>query len=178
MEDGVTWYRCQACAAREPRALIVDLKLRTEETHRGYKHWTVGALMERDGTFLLLQKRQWPFLWDVPAGHMEVNEDPMDAVRREVEEETGLQIINPDLVFHEEIFPDACRRGAVIHEWHVYRGQATGSLQPSDDEARELRWVRPSEMLSLPFVRPAYVIFDAMHLWNDPLFVKEKSVDS
>jgi 8-oxo-dGTP pyrophosphatase MutT (NUDIX family) len=143
--------------------------VQTEETSRGYKHWTVGALIEQDNAFLLLQKRQWPFLWDIPAGHLEVGEDPSEAVRREVREESGLELLEPRLIFHGEIVPDACRRGAIVHEWYVYSGQVTGTLHPSADEARDLRWVTRKEMMTLPFVRPAYVIFDTLNIWDTPL---------
>lgn len=176
--DGVRWYQCRSCGAQHPRALIVDPRVRTEETPRGYKHWTVGALIERDDRFLLLQKRQWPFLWDILAGHLEVGEDPVAAVGREVLEESGLELLDPRLVFHREIFPDPCRRGALVHEWTVYRGQAAGSLCPEAREVRELRWVTRKEMLILPFVRPTYVLFDSLGLWEEARFRNKKNAGS
>lgn len=175
--DGVRWYHCGSCGAEQPRALIVDPRVRMEETPRGIKHWTVGALIEKDNHFLLIHKRQWPFLWDVLAGHLEVGEEPTAAVVREVREESGLELINPRLVFHGEIFPDTCRRGACVHEWYVYRGWVSGTLHPSAEEARELRWVTREEMLALPFVRPAYVLFDTIGLWEAAGFHNKKNAD-
>lgn len=174
----MSWYQCKSCGAQHPRALIVDQRVRAEETPRGIKHWTVGALIERDDRFLLLHKRQWPFLWDILAGHLEVDEDPAVAVGREVQEESGLELRDPRLVFRREIFPDPCRRGALVHEWSVYRGNADGLLRPDASEVRELRWVTRKEMLILPFVRPAYVLFDSIRLWEEARFRNKKNAGS
>lgn len=176
--DGVRWYHCGSCGVEQPRALIVDPRVRMEETPRGIKHWTVGALIEKDHHFLLIHKQQWPFLWDVLAGHLEVGEDPAAAVRREVQEESGLELLDPKRVFHGEIFPDPCRKGALVHEWYLYRGRVVGSLRPAMREVRELRWVTREEMLTLPFVRPAYVLFDAIGLWGAMGFQNKKNADS
>lgn len=55
----------------------------------------VGAIIEKDGKFLLVQEHApgEPIhgLWNQPAGWPEVGEDPIDAVKREVKEETGLE---------------------------------------------------------------------------------------
>ncbi len=163
----VVTYTCAACGASEPRALILDNHVRTAEEPRGLKHWTAGALIEHDGRFLLLKKRTWPYLWDVIAGHIQISETPERAVAREVEEETGLHLVQPALVFHGEIFPDPCRRGVNLHEWYLYRGGATGELRAEPREVSELRWVTIEEMVGLPFVRPAYCLFDALRLWDE-----------
>ena len=165
---GAPRYLCDSCGAREPRALILDLQTRTDETPRGLKHWTVGALIERDGAFLLMHKRGWPHLWDVIAGHLEVGEEPEAAVLREVTEETGLLLRDPHLVFRGEIFPDPCRKGVNVHEWYLYRGGADGELRPDAREVAEIRWVTREELYGLPLVRPAYFMFDIIRLWDEP----------
>lgn len=160
-------YVCGRCGAQEERALVVDSAIRSRETPRGMKHWTVGALIERGDTFLVMRKRQWPYLWDVIAGHLGPGEEEAKAVGREVEEETGLRLVRPRLVFKGEIFPDPCRRGAILHEWSLYRGPADGALIPDDREVAELRWATVHELAELPLVRPAYVLFDTIRLWEE-----------
>lgn len=171
---GRTVYVCGRCGAQEERALVVDSAIRTAETPRGMKHWTAGALIERNDTFLVMRKRQWPYLWDVIAGHLGPDEDPAVAAAREVAEETGLTLRGPHLVFHGEIYPDPCRRGATLHEWSLYRGPADGALRPDDREVAELRWATAHELAELPFVRPAYVLFDTIRLWEE-VPVRQKS---
>jgi len=59
-----------------------------------------GALIERDGSLLLLQRTQTPFLgcWNLPAGYVEADESPLEAVVRETYEETGLRVEPKGLV--------------------------------------------------------------------------------
>lgn len=52
------------------------------------------ALIERDGEYLMIQegKEHVEHLWNVPGGGVEHGETPVDGVKREVYEETGLQV--------------------------------------------------------------------------------------
>jgi tRNA(Arg) A34 adenosine deaminase TadA/ADP-ribose pyrophosphatase YjhB (NUDIX family) len=54
-----------------------------------------GAMVEREGRLLLLQRAHEPFrgCWNLPAGYVEVDEDPARAVVREVYEEAGLAVV-------------------------------------------------------------------------------------
>lgn len=55
------------------------------------KHFTASALIIDNGKVLLLHHKKLG-VWLYPGGHIEKNETPEQAVRREVEEETGLNI--------------------------------------------------------------------------------------
>ena len=59
-------------------------------------HLVVGALLVRDGRVLLAHRstaKQWyPNVWDLVGGHVEAGETPVDALRREVQEELGVTI--------------------------------------------------------------------------------------
>jgi len=52
-----------------------------------------GAIIEKDGKFLLVKESQKKHFdagkWNHPAGWIEVGENPIEAVKKEVEEETG-----------------------------------------------------------------------------------------
>lgn len=37
--------------------------------------------------------------WVIPGGHIQKGEDPLDVVKREIEEETSIKIVNPVLAF-------------------------------------------------------------------------------
>ena len=52
-------------------------------------HHSAGAVVVDDGTCLLIRRgHEWAF----PKGHIEQGEGPADAARREVREETGIEI--------------------------------------------------------------------------------------
>lgn len=55
------------------------------------KHFVATALMVRDGRILLIHHKKIG-LWLPPGGHIEDREDPIAALRREVREETGLEL--------------------------------------------------------------------------------------
>ncbi len=129
-------------------------------------HRTAGALIERSGRYLVIRKGTWPYLWDVVAGHIQGGEEPMAAARREVREEVGLILLRPRLAWRGVIYPDPCRRGAVRHEWYLFRAGARGNLKCDRREVRQARWATIEEMARLPFVRPAYWLFDAIGLWQ------------
>ncbi|MBK8815140.1 MAG: NUDIX hydrolase [Methylococcaceae bacterium] len=55
-------------------------------------HVTVAAVIEREGRFLLVEEQTSNGLrFNQPAGHLEENESLIDAVKREVNEESGWQ---------------------------------------------------------------------------------------
>ncbi|MCO7222770.1 NUDIX hydrolase [Pleionea sp. CnH1-48] len=55
-------------------------------------HVTVAAVIERDGKYLLVEEKssRGDIVYNQPAGHVDPNESIIDAVIREVHEETGL----------------------------------------------------------------------------------------
>ena len=110
---------------------------------------TVGAIIETDGKILLALRDNEPFkgTWCIPGGHIEFGEHPDEAVKREVAEETGLDITDFSFFnYYSEYYPDL--------EWHaialIFLAKAEGTLKPQPGEVRELRWVTPEEALALP----------------------------
>jgi len=70
----------------------------------------VSAAIFRDGNVLLVRRAGAPAkgLWTLPGGRVEVGETLVEAIRREVQEETGLTIDVIDLAgYRESILPDA-----------------------------------------------------------------------
>jgi 8-oxo-dGTP diphosphatase len=69
----------------------------------------VAAVIERHGRILIGQRRagqQHPLKWEFPGGKVEPGEDPVDAVRRELEEELGIQAqVGPEITRYEYTYP-------------------------------------------------------------------------
>ena len=67
-----------------------------------YAQLKVGAavIIEQNNKLLLLQRAHepWAGSWMIPAGYVEADEDPKDAAKREVFEETGLDVELGDLL--------------------------------------------------------------------------------
>lgn len=108
---------------------------------------TVLCLLEQDG-FIFLQDRlaaDWRG-YTLPGGHVEPNEGFVDAVVREMQEETGLTVLDPRLCGIKQ-FPTAEGRYVVL----LFRASAyTGQLRSSDEG--QMHWVPLTELSSVNLV--------------------------
>jgi len=91
-----------------------------------------GALIEQDGK-LLLQRTQSPFQgsWNLPAGYVESDESPLEAVVRETYEETGLRVEVEGLVDVYFFADDPRGNGLLI----VYECRPVGGELRASQEA-------------------------------------------
>lgn len=110
----------------------------------------VAALM-LDGDKLLVCQRTrhqtMPLKWEFPGGKIEDGEQPRDALRRELEEELGIQAEIGDEVSrirHE--YPNG---GAVELRFFTVR-KYSGELE--NRIFRDIRWVPRSELLTFDFL--------------------------
>src|SRR5205085_12649943 len=92
--------------------------------------------------------------WDLPGGFLDENEEPLAGLRREVEEETGLQIERERFVgFYLEPYE---HRTVLALTWRA--SVAGGDLRAGDDLG-ELRWLTtddvPADELAFPHYRRA-----------------------
>jgi mutator protein MutT len=109
----------------------------------------VGAVVWNGNRVLLVQRAKPPAQgrWSLPGGLVEVGETAEDAVRREVAEECGIEVIvGPVLGLFEPIHRDA--DGRVRYHFVVVDFLArycSGELRAGDDAA-DLCWVAPGEL--------------------------------
>ena len=97
---------------------------------------TVLCLVHR-GEELLLQnrvKREWQG-YAMPGGHVEPGESVVEAVIREMREETGLQIIRPKLCGVKQFPIEGGRYLVFLFETEEYTGELT------DSEEGQMRWI-------------------------------------
>lgn len=136
------WRFCPRCGG----------DLVSEESHLrctacGEHYWAnslpaVQGLIERDGRVLLARRGIEPRLgyWDMPGGFVEEAEEAEAALRREVREETGLEVERAELV-RVDIEPYGDRFVFSV----TYRVTAHGD-PVADDDVAELRWFAPDEL--------------------------------
>ena len=102
-----------------------------------YEQLKVGAgcLVEREGRLLLLRRARAPFegKWNLPAGYVEIDEEPSETAVRETEEETGLQVEVGELVGLYFFDDDPRGNGLLI----VYRCKVVGGEMRETAEGRE-----------------------------------------
>ena len=93
---------------------------------------TVDVVIEVDGGIVLIRRRHPPEGWAIPGGFIDVGESAEQAARREMQEETSLDV---ELVALLGVYSDPRRdpRGHTISA--VYVGRAQGQPRAADDAA-------------------------------------------
>jgi 8-oxo-dGTP diphosphatase len=110
---------------------------------------TASAVVRADDGSILLARRAGPpeeGKWDLPGGFLEEGEHPLDAVVRELREETGLEIEPRELVAIEmDVYGGGDDAPATLNLYWTARVVSGGDPAPADDVS-ELRWFRPDEL--------------------------------
>jgi 8-oxo-dGTP diphosphatase len=107
----------------------------------------VGAIVVRDGHLLMVRRAQEPALglWSIPGGKVERSEYLADALRREVQEETGLEVDVGELAGFFEVIGDGTHY--VIMD---FLATYTGAEEPRPgDDVDRARWVPLDDIASL-----------------------------
>ena len=111
---------------------------------------TALAFVERDGRYLVLERAQQPYrgLWDLPGGFIEAGESPVEAVKREIFEETGLIVEAPSILgAYTSRYGDS---GKPTVDIAFYCSAPVGDLRLSD-ESSGYAWVTVARMPTLAF---------------------------
>lgn len=116
-----------------------------------YPEPTVGALiLNRNGELFLMRSHKWRDNYVMPGGHIELGERVEEALRREIKEETALDIYDVQFLgFQEFVYDEAFwkRRHFIFFDYVCRTDSVDVSL---NDEAEEYVWVTPEAALGLP----------------------------
>ena len=124
-------------------------------------HVVAAALIEGDRILLCHRsptRRWYPNVWDLPGGHIEASETEIDAVRRELQEELGIEAhaVDDEPWAHIENGSPGAPEGVLkLSIWLVrrWRGNPTNRAPEEHDQ---IRWATSSELDSLPLAHERY----------------------
>ncbi len=111
----------------------------------------VGAIIADSGRVLLVERGHDPLkgIWSLPGGVVEVGEYLKDAIRREVREETGLEVEPVSVVeVFERIMPDPKGRTEYHYVLIDYLCRVTGGRLQAESDVSDARWVPRAELAS------------------------------
>ena len=112
-----------------------------------------GVILDDAGRALLIQRRD-NSRWEAPGGVLELDEDIRDGRKREILEETGLQVQVEHLT---GVYKDM-KRGIVAL---VFRCRVVGGRTRETSEAQDLRWMDSEEVKALATEAFAVRVLDA-----------------
>jgi ADP-ribose pyrophosphatase YjhB (NUDIX family) len=157
------WRFCPRCAAA-----TIAADDHVECPACGFVAWAnsvpaVQALVERDGRLLLVRRAIDPGRgkWDLPGGFLAEGEHPLDGLRRELAEETGLDV---ELGEFLGAWLDPYDGRTVLGL--TYAGRAGPGEGRAADDVAELRWFAPRELPeAAEFAFPSHP--DVVGRWRD-----------
>jgi 8-oxo-dGTP pyrophosphatase MutT (NUDIX family) len=112
-------------------------------------HYSVGALIKKDGKYLLIDRIKPPLGYAGIAGHVDENEDQAQSLKREVMEETGLKVEGQKLLYEEELLWNPCRRGTKCHYWYLFACDVSGEIKQNFEEEKSIGWYSSDQIKKL-----------------------------
>jgi 8-oxo-dGTP diphosphatase len=110
----------------------------------------VAALILENDRILACQRTRhqpMPLKWEFPGGKIEEGEQPRDALRRELEEELGIEAnIGNEVARLRHEYPSGGAVELRFFEVHSYQGEIENRI------FREIRWVERSKLPELDFL--------------------------
>ncbi len=110
----------------------------------------VAALIVRDGRILVCQRTRhqvMPLKWEFPGGKIEEGEQPVDALRRELEEELGIEArIGDEVARLRHVYKGGGAVELRFFEVREYSGEIENRI------FRDVRWVERTELPGYDFL--------------------------
>jgi phosphoglycolate phosphatase-like HAD superfamily hydrolase/ADP-ribose pyrophosphatase YjhB (NUDIX family) len=125
---------------------------------------TVGGLIYDDtGRVLMVRTHKWSGLWGIPGGKIKWGEKSEDALRRELKEETNLDVTDIRFV----LVQDCIHSAEFYRDAHFvllnYTARCAGApVVKLNDEAREYEWVAAEQALAMKLNQPTRVLLEAV----------------
>ena len=149
----------EVLAAVRPDITVPDLGVLRALFHRHRRVErpvsTVGALLhDAAGRVLVIRTHKWGHRWGIPGGKIERGESSVAALRREVREETSLEIDDIRFVVAQDCIdsPEFERAAHFILLNYIARARSTGVRL--NDEAEDFLWLAPNDALAMDLNQP------------------------
>lgn len=129
-----------------------------KDNFKKYPEPTVGPIIYNEqGEILLIQCPKWADYWHIPGGHIEIGETGEQALKREIREETGLEIDDIEFIGYQ----DAIEPAGFFKKKHFifldYCARRSGGEITKSREMEEYIWLQPEQALKTLKIHPATV---------------------
>ncbi len=132
---------------------------------------TVGAaIFNKADQVLLVRTQKWSNLWGIPGGKTKYGETSIAALRREIKEETNLEIADIEFVLVQDCIhsKEFYREAHFVLLNYVCRVQGATDVI-LNEEAQEFRWVPAEDALAMELNQPTRILLDEINRRAEPL---------
>lgn len=146
-------------------------KVKNKKSHHGqtFRAGAGAIILNKDGLVLGLERKDIPGAWQLPQGGLDEDETPLEAVKREILEETGIEKSDLELLataphwlayeLPEEVRTKKIGRGQV-QRWFLFRfkGSDQAISLGNKKEFRAWKWTSIDELTAkvVSFKQPLY----------------------
>jgi 8-oxo-dGTP diphosphatase len=144
-------------------------------TQQGQYDYTVSGYLVHESKTLLIKHKYLP-IWTAPAGHIEVNETPIEALYKEISEEAGINKESLELLETQPVIKHAEHGDGNQHlplpfdmDYHAIDDthnhinlsyilkSATNHVEPKMGESNTFKWFTIEELEMFRETRPAII---------------------
>lgn len=114
-----------------------------------YPEVVAAAIIYNDnGEILLTRSSKWQDYWQIPGGHVELGETCVEALKREIKEETGLEIDNIKFCNLQDcVEPKEFERKVHFIFLEYCARLAGGKMAEKNREMEDYKWLKPEAAL-------------------------------
>ncbi|MFH1054047.1 MAG: NUDIX domain-containing protein [Candidatus Woesearchaeota archaeon] len=109
-------------------------------------HYSVSAVIKKNGKYLLIDRAIPPYGFAGIAGHIDIGEEPEQALEREIKEESGLDLVSCSLISEEEIDGNWCNMGIKVHHHYLFQCEVKGVFKENPREVKSIGWFTKEEI--------------------------------
>jgi 8-oxo-dGTP pyrophosphatase MutT (NUDIX family) len=127
---------------------------KTEPANFTSRFEVVSCYLEHNGDILILHRQDYKpegNTWGLPAGKIDTGENELEAMVREIGEETGLSVEPKELEYLEKLYVVYPSYQFIFHMFKVTLDEKP-VIKISDGEHKAYKWSKPEDILKLDLI--------------------------
>ena len=122
----------------------------SNEVHFEGKIAQKAIIIRKNKVLLVRDPRMDGVIWEIPGGRMNINEEPREAVAREIMEELGVTILVGPVVHMEQFIKGNEGKRAFVIVYECQMTDVEQTIVVSEAEVCEIAWVSAEELPGYP----------------------------